>query len=101
MALNDKQLDTLAFCAFRYALGRATYIVGEVCDIVESLDLHPKTTERMITEVNHAKVRDDAAREQGRYTLMPLGMDCDRDRWLLFLDRMRSKAASEPQPTTL
>lgn len=98
--LNLQELDTLALCAFRYALGRATYIVSEVCDLLESLPLSPRTVSLVVRDVEEAKRRDDFARELGRVTLLPLGMDCDRDRWLDFQARMRDRAvaASHLQP---
>ena len=31
-----KDLDTLLVCSFRYALGRSTYIVHDVCEIIKT-----------------------------------------------------------------
>ena len=31
---NDVNQDILLFCAFRYALGRMTYVVGSIVDII-------------------------------------------------------------------
>jgi len=33
---NDVNQDILLFCAFRYALGRQTYVVGAICDILKA-----------------------------------------------------------------
>ena len=59
-------------CAFRYALGRMTYIVGNVCEeisrcigLIETRDL-----KLMRTEIEEAHSRGG------------LGMDCDQAEWL-------------------
>lgn len=33
---NDCNQDILLFCAFRYALGRQTYVVGSIADIIKA-----------------------------------------------------------------
>lgn len=33
---NDCNQDILLFCAFRYALGRQTYVVGAIADIIKA-----------------------------------------------------------------
>lgn len=33
---NDCNQDILLFCAFRYALGRQTYVVGTIADIIKA-----------------------------------------------------------------
>lgn len=65
------------FCAFRYALGRMTYVVSEVADDIRRNRhlLSSKITARIILEI------DEAAAE-GR-----LGMDIDRDDW----EKLRSE----------
>ncbi len=93
-------VDTLALCAMRYALGRATYIVSEVCGIIEGLPLHRETLRTMARDVREAKSRDDYARNLGEHYLLPLGMDCDRERWLLFLSRLESKIPEPIAPAT-
>lgn len=59
-------------CAFRYALGRMTYIVGDVCEeisrcigLIETRDL-----KLMRTEIEEAHSRGG------------LGMDCDQAEWM-------------------
>lgn len=32
--MNNKELETLMVCAFRYALGRKTGIVSDICEII-------------------------------------------------------------------
>lgn len=36
MELSETELDTLVVCSVRYALGRRSYIVSDVCRIVSS-----------------------------------------------------------------
>lgn len=33
---NDVNQDIMLFCAFRYALGRQTYVVGAIADIIKA-----------------------------------------------------------------
>lgn len=49
-------MDTLVFCAFRYALGRKTYIVSEVVDeIIKRLpELQERTKAQMADEIFRA-----------------------------------------------
>ncbi len=32
--MDNEDIDTLVFCSFRYALGRKTYIVNDVVDLI-------------------------------------------------------------------
>lgn len=63
--------DITIGCAFRYALGRMTYVVSSVCDEIErnvdSISL--KTRKRFIQEI------DEAIKEKHA------GMQMDIDRW--------------------
>lgn len=53
--MNDNEI--ILFCAFRYALGRQTYIVGIVADeiIRRSKDLSEYTRTIMAKEIRQAK----------------------------------------------
>lgn len=45
---NDVNQDILLFCAFRYALGRMTYVVGSIIDIfIANWDNMPKSRREM------------------------------------------------------
>ena len=68
MTLNE---DITIGCAFRYALGRMTYVVSSVCDEIERLapTISEKTRRRFIVEIDEAIERDAA------------GMQMDVDRW--------------------
>jgi hypothetical protein len=49
-------MDTLAFCAFRYALGRKTYIVSDVVDELIAVlpQIEKRTKEQMVDEIVRA-----------------------------------------------
>ena len=80
--ISGEALDTLALCAFRYALGRQTYIVGEVCDLIERLPISKRTAALIVSDIRSAKKRDDFARDLGEQHSLPLGEECDRLRFL-------------------
>ena len=63
--------DITIGCAFRYALGRMTYVVSSVCDEIERLapTISEKTRYRFIREIDEA-IANDAA-----------GMQMDIERW--------------------
>jgi len=73
----------MAVAAFRYCLGRRTYIVGDCVDWL--LDQWPNLGEitRHVIErdLREAIRRDDEARSRGD-DFKPLGWDCDRAEWL-------------------
>ncbi len=54
--MSDDDFDILAFCAFRYALGRSTYVTSAVAEIiVENKErIYPTTKKLMIKEINEA-----------------------------------------------
>lgn len=68
MTLNE---DILIGCAFRYALGRRTYVVDSVCSEIERrvADISLKTRHRFIKEIDEAITEERA------------GMQMDIDRW--------------------
>jgi len=69
MSLDE---DITIGCAFRYALGRQTYVVDSVCSEIERRvsDISVKTRRRFIGEINEAIAEKRA------------GMQMDVDRWL-------------------
>lgn len=76
---------TAAVCSVRYALGRSTYVVGDVAALVRALwpSLDPRTRSVVLRDLREAIERDDVARVGARASaLFPLGMDCDRAVWL-------------------
>ena len=72
----------MAVAAFRYCLGRMTYIVGD-CErwIFANWEHFPENVRKLIQrEVEEEIKRDDEARADGR-DYKPLGHDCDRAAW--------------------
>lgn len=89
VALSQTDFDNLAFCAFRYALGRQTYIVGVIVetllDYMDRLGDHPRAL--METEIREAI-------EKGR-----AGDECDVAEWrkvLAALERRKEPAEAQP-----
>lgn len=64
--------DITIGCAFRYALGRMTYVVDSVCNEIErqALSISTKTLARFVREIG------DAIKEKHA------GMEMDEQRWL-------------------
>ena len=73
----------MALAAFRYCLGRSTYIVSDCADwLIANWQAMPEGTRHCIQrEVEEAIKRDEDARER-REEYLPLGHDCDRAEWL-------------------
>jgi hypothetical protein len=87
----------MALAAFRYCLGRMTYIVGD-CErwVFANWDQFPPNVRKLIQrEVEDEIKRDDEARERGD-DYKPLGHDCDRAAW----ERVRTLWAPSPTPNT-
>ena len=76
--LDSDDLNDLIVCAFRYALGRRTYIVHTISEIIKSnfSALDSRTIEVMLQDIErqheYEKVGIDKA----------FGDDCDRERWM-------------------
>lgn len=78
MDLDD---EILLFCAFRYALGRQTYVVGTVVNrlIREYLNIDPINQQKYVKEIDEADVKNQ------------IGSSYDREDW------MRVKALFTPE----
>ena len=81
--------DFAAISAFRYALGRMTYIVGQTVDwLIESWPLlHERARTIIARDLRKEIERDDLAREEG-WDWKPLGWDFDREYWLRLRDHI-------------
>ena len=87
MAMRDRQeslthdQEIVLVCAFRYALGRMTYVVASVSsEILKHISVLPaKNLSLFIREVNEAEERD------------ALGMDMDKNEWF----KVREACAQE------
>ncbi len=82
-------MDTIAghdhlmvIAAFRYCLGRMTYIFGDCADwLIKIWPYLSKETQNIIKrDLEEAFARDDEDRESGR-DCKSLGHDCDRAEW--------------------
>jgi hypothetical protein len=76
----------MATAAFRYCLGRQTYIVGE-CEkwLIENWQTFPEGVRVCIQRELEEEIKrdDDArARARGEEAFRPLGHDCDRESWM-------------------
>lgn len=79
--MNQKDLNDILFCSFRYALGRRTYIVSEICRILieNKSELSPITRLKIIDEIHRALETNNA------------GMDCDEKNWREVSEKLSEK----------
>lgn len=72
----------MAVAAYRYCIGRMTYIPDICADWICNVWPHlPENVRELIKrDAEEVFSRDDAARERGE-THLPLGHDCDRATW--------------------
>ena len=79
MSIHD---HLMVIAAFRYCLGRMTYIVGDCASwLIKIWPYLSKETQNIIKrDLEEAFTRDDEDREAGR-DCKALGHDCDRAEW--------------------
>ena len=79
MNIKKNEFEDLIFCSFRYALGRRTYIVSTVAEIIlKHKDVITNNTKHlMIKEILEAVEKNQA------------GMDCDVHMWKTVVDELR------------
>lgn len=87
--------DLMVLSAFRYCLGRQTYIVGVCADwIVDMWHSFPESQKAFIKrELEEGFEQDDKDRAEGDQ-FNALGWDCDRAEW----ERVRALWSKEPAP---
>lgn len=81
---NFGRNDLMAVAAFRYCLGRRTYIVGDCAEwLIEQWPNISDNAKAIIKrDLEYAFLSDDETRATGVDTFFkPLGMDCDREQW--------------------
>jgi len=85
--------NLMVVAAFRYCLGRMTYISGVCADwIIAHWHNFPPNAQQLIhKELEEAFKRDDEARA-GDFPIKELGWDCDRKEW----EKVRALWASSP-----
>ena len=76
--LDTDDLNDLIVCAFRYALGRRTYIVHTITEIIKTnlSALESNTIEVMLRDIERQHEYEKVGLEKA------FGDDCDRDRWM-------------------
>jgi len=80
--LNFGRDDLMAIAAFRYCLGRMTYIVSDCADwLIEQWEnLSPSARSIIKRDLEEAFAQDDEDRANGN-KYKNLGHDCDRQQW--------------------
>lgn len=78
--MNDHDFQTIIICAFRYCLGRTTYVTDEMANILQDniSKLTDNTKAVIIKDIQYSA-------ENNR-----LGMNCDRVVWLKLLEIMKN-----------
>lgn len=71
MILNNNDFEVLVLCSMRYALGRKTYVVQEICNIInDNKEKLSNLTIEIITKEVQAAIQNNKA-----------GMDMDVNQW--------------------
>lgn len=94
MAKNFGRDDLMAIAAFRYCLGRQSYIVGDCAEWLQHqwTNIAPNARHVIERDLREAIARDDQSR-QDRTDHHPLGMDMDRAVWLNVLAMIEAHKA--------
>lgn len=76
--LDVDDINDLIVCAFRYALGRRTYIVHTITEIIKAnlSALESNTIEVMLRDIERQHEYEKVGLEKA------FGDDCDRERWM-------------------
>lgn len=76
--LDTDDLNDLIVCAFRYALGRRTYIVHTITEIIKAnlSALESRTIEVMLQDIERQHEYEKVGVDK------VFGDDCDRERWM-------------------
>lgn len=82
ITIKHREAEMLIVGAFRYAVGRRSYVVGEMCDwlVFNWSELSSNTKHIIERDLEGEFERDDQARSASR-DVKPLGDDCDRSSW--------------------
>lgn len=76
--------ELIIICSVRYALGRMSYVVGEVCS-------HVATKQHELSKECINVIIRDIEEELQRYHDVgkTLGMECDEQNWLWLLENLK------------
>lgn len=80
----DNLFEEVVICAIRYALGRRTYVVEDICNYIESI-----LPDLSIYSINII-IRDIKDQESWGY-----GDECDKTRWMRLLDLLEQRKHNE------
>lgn len=86
--ITSQQLSVLLLCSARYALGRRTYIVSEVCGLVRSLG---RNADAHTLGIIARDIREERDRGERIPRLKTLGDDCDARDWLSLLEWLEAQ----------
>lgn len=78
---------TILFCAFRYALGRSTYVVSSVVrEIHDNWRGIPESTRKLFV--------DEILEQKQKFGERGLGMPCDQKDWMSIVERFESESGN-------
>ena len=85
--ISTDDFNTLAICAFRYALGRRTYITSDVAGILGAYINHldERTLTVILTDYERAYESEKLGIEHA------FGDKCDRDTWVKLEQRLKDQ----------
>lgn len=91
VTLNNQEFFVLIVSAVRYAMGRATYVVGETCDIVKKhlAVLTPEQKQMLARDIEDEIKR---AEREGKI----LGMSLDHAEWSNLVIALRASCLPSP-----
>lgn len=84
--------ETIIICAVRYALGRMSYIVGEVCQYVT---FKRKTLSMECLEIIIRDIEEELQRYHTSGQM--LGMECDEKLWTRLLELLKTEKENKWQ----
>lgn len=78
-SLSNNDMNTLAFCSFRYGLGRMSYVVGNIVQalINNKYDIRSETKRKICSEILEAIDSGNA------------GMECDIAEWKRLMEEFK------------
>ena len=79
--MNQDDLDTLVICSVRYALGRMSYVVGDVARIAATAAISDHARDVILRDLREAFDRDAVRGQDPDALRSSLGMECDREEW--------------------
>lgn len=94
--------DFIIIGAFRYAMGRKTFMPSMVCKWLRAnwADFNERTRMVIARDLKSEIEMDDRVRKmaeenKGKIYGLPLGHDCDRAEWLMTMEFINEKEAFE------